>query len=252
LHETGADDELDRLARTLNGMLARLHGAFSQVRRFTADASHELQTPLTILKGELEVALRSARSPEEYRETLQSGLDEVNRMIELVNDLLLLARSEAGVLRRERHLIDLAELVQQVGLRMKIIADSHSVELSIGTTGPALVLGDADHLTRLLSNLVENGIKYSGAGGRVSIQLELQGDRAAIHVTDTGPGIPEDLHEQIFQPFFRSPDALTQRGVGLGLSIARAIALAHFGTLEVRSSPGRGSTFTVHLPLAAS
>ncbi len=252
LEETGADDELDRLARTLNGMLARLDGAFSQVRRFTADASHELQTPLTILKGELEVALRSARSPEEYRETLQSGLDEVNRMIELVNDLLLLARSEAGVLRRERHLLDLAELVQQVGLRMKMIADSRSVELSIGPTGPALVLGDENLLTRLLSNLVENGIKYSGAGGRVSIGLELQGDRAAIHVTDTGPGIPEDLHEQVFQPFFRSPDALTQRGVGLGLSIARSVALAHSGTLEVRSSPGRGSTFTVRLPLAGS
>jgi heavy metal sensor kinase len=251
LDETGADDELDRLARTLNGMLARLDAAFNQVRRFTSDASHELQTPLTILKGELEVALRAARSPEEYRETLQSGLDEVNRMIELVNDLLLLARSEAGVLRRERDLLDLGELVQQVASRMTVLADACSVELTKGPMDPVLILGDPDQLSRLLSNLVENAIKFSGTGGRVSIRLEIQGDRAVLHVTDTGPGIPEELHEHIFQPFFRSPDALLYRGVGLGLSIARSIALAHFGTLEVQSSSGSGSTFTVHLPLAA-
>ncbi len=251
LDETGADDELDRLARTLNGMLARLDAAFSQVSRFTADASHELQTPLTILKGELEVALRAARSPEEYRETLESGLDEVNRMIELVNDLLLLARTEAGVLRGERHLLDLGELVRQVGSRMRILADSRSVELSISPTEPLLVLGDAEQLGRLLSNLAENAIKYSGTGGRVTLTLERLRDHAAVHVADTGPGIPAELHEEIFQPFFRSPDALTHRGIGLGLSIARSIAWAHSGALEVQSSPGRGSTFTVLLPMVS-
>jgi heavy metal sensor kinase len=251
LEETGADDELDRLAGTLNGMLARLDGAFSQVRRFTANASHELQTPLTILKGELEVALRAVRSLEEYQETLRSGLDEVNRMIQLVDSLLLLARSEAGVLRREQHLVDLAELVAQVGSRLKVLADSRSVELSVGPMEPLLVLGDAEHLGRLLSNLVENGIKYSEEGGRVSVWLERFGDRAAVQVSDTGPGIPEDLHEQIYQPFFRSPDALSHRGVGLGLSIARSIALAHSGSIEVRSSPGRGSTFTLLLPIVS-
>ncbi len=249
LEETGADDELDRLARTLNGMLARLDAAFSQVRRFTANASHELQTPLTILKGELEVALRSRRSPEEYRETLQSELDEVNRMIQLVDGLLLLARSEAGVLGRGSQLLDLAELVHQVGSRLKVLADAHSVELTIESLEPVLILGDAEHLSRLLSNLVENGIKYSGPGGRVTISLERLGDRASVRVSDTGPGIPEELREQIFQPFFRSPDAISHRGVGLGLSIARAIAAAHEGSLEVESSPEQGSTFRLILPM---
>lgn len=250
IEETGADDELDRLARTLNGMLARLDGAFSQVRRFTADASHELQTPLTILKGELEVALRAPRTGEEYRETLHSGLEEVNRMIQLVNDLLLVARSEAGVLPREFHLVDLAELAAQCVSRLSVLAESHDVELSVGTPAPAVVLGDSEQLTRLLSNLVENGIKYGGAGGRVRVAVEREGGLAAVRVSDSGPGIPEALHETIFQPFFRIDDALFHPGVGLGLSIVRAIALAHSGSLELQSAPGRGSTFTARLPLA--
>ena len=249
LEETGADDELDRLARTLNGMLARLDGAFSQVRRFTADASHELQTPLTILKGELEVALRSRRSTEEYRETLQSGLDEVNRMIHLVDGLLLLARSEAGVLERRRQLVDMAELVHQVASRLKVLADAHSIELTVEAAEPVLVLGDSEHLSRLLSNLAENGIKYTGPGGKVTVSLEQLGDRAAVRIADTGPGIPEEMREQIFQPFFRCPDAISHRGVGLGLSIARSIAQAHDGSLEVESSPQQGCTFKLLLPM---
>ncbi len=249
LEETGADDELDRLARTLNGMLARLDAAFSQVSRFTASASHELQTPLTILKGELEVALRSERSPQEYRETLQSGLEEVNRLIQLVDSLLLLARSEAGVLVRGDGEMDPVELVHQAVRRLKPLADSHGVELTVNVVEHLFVPGDAEHTSLLISNLVENGIKYGGPGGSVIVTLDRLGDHAAVKVTDRGPGIPEELQEQVFQPFFRSPDALPHRGVGLGLAIARSLAQAQGGTLQLESSPGQGCTFTLLLPM---
>ena len=252
LEETGAGDELDRLAGTLNRMLGRLDASFNQVRQFSADASHELQTPLTILKGELEVALRSPRTQEEYQATLKSILEEVDRIAHLVDSLLLLQRAEVGALRMDRRPVDLSEIVEEVFWRLKVVADSRKQDLMMEIPEPVVVPGDRERLRRLLLNLVDNAVKYTGPGGRITISLGREAAQAMLVVSDTGLGIPGDEAERIFQPFYRSPGArdLSEKGAGLGLSIVRSIARAHGGEVEVSSEPGRGSTFTVLLPLA--
>jgi heavy metal sensor kinase len=251
LDETGAGDELDRLAQTLNEMLGRLDAAFKEMRQFTADASHELQTPLTILKGEMEVALRSPRSPEEYQRILKSGLEEIDRIARLVEGLLLLARADAGVLRMDRQAVDLAQLIEEVHGQARILAEAHSVDLRLGPVGPVSVQGDYAHLRRLLLNLVDNGIKYTPPSGHVTISLQSSGGWASIRIEDTGIGISPEDQTRIFQRFYRSAEARSsgEGGAGLGLCIARSIAEAHRGRIEVESIPGRGSTFTVLLPI---
>ena len=249
VQETGAGDELDRLSKTLNEMLERLDAAFRQIRQFSADASHELQTPLTILKGELEVGLRASRSPEEYREILGSSLEEVDRIDRLVDGLLMLHRAEAGVLRMDRREVPLDRLLEDVARQLKVLADDRAIELILDAAEPVAVQGDFERLRRMLLNLAENAVKYTGPGGRVRLSLKREGDRATIAVSDTGLGIPEEERERIFEPFYRAQDArsMAERGTGLGLSIARSIAAAHGGSIRVESEPGRGSTFTVLL-----
>lgn len=251
VEETGAGDELDRLAKTLNEMLGRLDAAFSQIRRFSADASHELQTPLTILKGELEVALRSPRTPEEYQATLRSALEEVNRIAHLVEGLLLLHRAEAGVLRMDRQQVDLGQLLKEVYGQLKVVADSRSIQLRLDSTESLCTRGDRELLRRLLLNLTENALKYTEPQGIVTLSLQREGQRASLLVSDTGIGIPNEEVERIFQPFYRTAAArsMAEGGTGLGLSIARSIAMAHGGTIQVQSTPGQGSIFRVHIPI---
>ncbi len=250
LEETGSGDELDKLAQTLNEMLGRLDVAFKEMRQFTADASHELQTPLTILKGEMEVALRSPRSPEEYQRALKSGLEEIDRIDHLVDGLLLLARADAGVLRMDRRPVDLAQLIEEVFGQARILAEARSIHLRLGPAEPVSTQGDHAHLRRLLLNLVDNGIKYTPPGGQVTISLQSDGKWASIRVVDTGMGIPAGDQARIFQRFYRSAEARLrgEGGTGLGLCIARSIAEAHGGRIDLESIPGRGSTFTALLP----
>jgi heavy metal sensor kinase len=253
LDTTGSDDELDRLAATLNDMLGRLDVAFRQIRQFSADASHELQTPLTILKGELEVALRAPRSPEEYRRVLASALEESERIALLVEGLLLLSRADAGVLRMDRQPVDLAELVMEVGESAQVLANTHGVTLELKPAARVTIQGDRDHLRRLILNLVDNGIKYTPVGGLLTVTLQRDGEWAALHVVDNGIGLTPAEQEHIFQRFYRAPEALScsKEGSGLGLCIARSIAEAHGGRIEVQSAVGRGSTFTLLIPLPA-
>ena len=253
VHETGTGDELDNLAKTLNQMLNRLDAAFSQIRRFSADASHELQTPLTILKGEIELVLRSARTQEEYRVTLESALEEVDRIARLVEGLLLLARAEVGILRMDRKEVDLVQVLEEVYLRLKPLADSHSIGFRLGSIEPLCVQGDSERLQSMTINLVDNAIKYTGAGGSVTLELQREGRWASILVSDTGIGIPIEEQEQIFQAFYRASEVRSQveRGTGLGLAIAQSIAVAHGGTISVESSPGQGSTFKALIPIAS-
>jgi heavy metal sensor kinase len=254
LGTSGTGDELDRLATTLNAMLGRLDTAFRQIRRFSADASHELQTPLTILRGELEVALRAPRSPEEYRRVLTSALEESDRIAQLVEGLLLLSRADAGVLRMDRQPVDLAQVAADVCAHIRVLAEARGVLLTMEESAPTTIQGDRAHLRRLILNLVDNGIKYTPRGGRVSLALAQEGEWAAVRVSDTGIGLSREDQERIFQLFYRAPAAAAQgeEGSGLGLSIARSIAEAHGGRLEVDSLPGRGSTFTIWLPRTPS
>jgi heavy metal sensor kinase len=251
LQETGNGDELDRLAKTLNDMLERLNDAFHQVRRFSADASHELQTPLTILKGEMEVALRLKRSPEEYQQVLKSGLEEIDRINHLVEGLLLLARADAGVLRMDFQPVELKAILLEIYEQMKLVAGDHSLNIHSDAPVPVFVSGDREHLRRLLLNLVDNAIKYTPAGGEVTLSLESDNDWASIVISDTGIGITKDEQQKIFSRFHRATDtrARDAKGVGLGLSIAQSIVEVHGGRIDVESVPDRGSTFTVHLPM---
>lgn len=247
----GTGDELDRLAETLNGMLARLENAFGGMRRFSADAAHELRTPLTALKGTLEVALRSDRSGAEYRAALASALEEVERLVRLAEDLLLLSRATAGP-ESPRARVELESLVLDVADVGARLAKDRSVTVRVGSMAPVAVLGDAGSLRRALLNLVENGVKYTPAGGRVEVSVAAAAGEAVIAVEDTGPGIDPRDAGRIFEPFVRL-DAARDResgGSGLGLAIARSIVVAHRGTLEVERPALGGSRFMIRLPVA--
>jgi two-component system heavy metal sensor histidine kinase CusS len=249
----GADDEVDYLADTLNDMLARLESAFDQLRRFTADAAHELRTPLTVLKGEMEVALRSERTPAEYRRVLETGLEEVDHLIRVAEDLLLLSRATAAVgLRREP--VELEPLVMEALDAALRLGARRSVTVNLGPVAPVTVVGDGAALGRALLNLLDNAVKYTPAGGRVTLSLERGECTARIAVADTGIGIAPADQERIFEPFVRLDGARSRQtgGTGLGLAIARSIAVAHGGRLDVQSAPAAGSRFTLELPAAES
>ena len=247
----GTGDELDRLAETLNGMLARLENTFGNMRRFSADAAHELRTPLTALKGTLEVALRAERSGAEYRAALASALEEVEHLVRLAEDLLLLSRSSAGP-ESPRARVELEGLVLDVADVGARLAKDRGVSVRVGSVATLAVLGDAGALRRALLNLVENGVKYTPSGGRVEISVAETGGNAVIAVEDTGPGIDPRDAARIFEAFVRLDTARDREsgGSGLGLAIARSIVVAHRGTLAVeRTGPG-GSRFTIRLPRA--
>jgi heavy metal sensor kinase len=244
------DDELDRLAATLNGMLARLDEAFRQMRRFAADAAHELRTPLTALKGGIEVSLRQARSAEEYRRVLESSLEDVDRLITVAEDLLTLSRAAAGP-ETPRPTIDLEPLVLETLEAGTRLAQRTGVHVTLGHVEPVVVRGDAGALARAMRNLIENAVKYTPSDGKVVLTLRAADGRAVFAVEDTGIGIAPEDRERIFEPFVRV-DAARGRdtgGSGLGLAIARSIVVAHGGTLTVDSEVGAGSRFTITLPV---
>ena len=245
----GAGDEIDYLAETLNGMLARLEETFGQMRRFTADAAHELRTPLTALKGSMEVALRAPRSQEEYRQAIAAGLEETDRLIRLAEDLLLLSRSSAGsgVPARRVELEPLVLEMLELGSRL---ARGAGVAVRLGEVAPAAVMGDAAALRRAVLNLVENAVKYTPTGGTVTLSLGRESGRALVAVADTGIGIDLEDAERIFEPFVRLDAARSREtgGSGLGLAIARSVAVAHGGGIDIESRPKVGSRFTLRLP----
>ncbi|MEJ2135072.1 MAG: ATP-binding protein [Desulfofustis sp.] len=247
---SGSDDELDRLARTINDMLDRIDGSVQEMRRFSADASHELQTPLTILKGEIEVALLKQRSPAEYEQVLNSCLEEIDRINKLVEGLLLLARADVGALRLDLQPVDMAQLSHQLCDQLQPLAQQHGIDLHHALLDSAVVDGDELQLQRMLMNLIDNGIKYTPAGGQVSVSVEKIAEQAVIRVQDSGPGFGAEEADKIFDRFHRAPQARQQhsKGSGLGLSIARSIALAHHGEIWAESEPGVGSTFSVAIP----
>jgi heavy metal sensor kinase len=247
--ERGGGDELDRLTATLNEMLARLDAAFVQLRRFAADASHELRTPLTVLRGGLEVALRNPRSAAEYERVIRSSLEEVERLIQLSEDLLLFSRATAG-LEGARSSVDLEAIVTDVAEVGARLGQSANVTVHVKDAIPTTVVGDAGALRRALLNLVENAVKYTPPMGTVEISLGRDDRWAVLAVSDTGPGIDAAHVARVFEPFVRLDTARAREtgGTGLGLAIAQAIVRAHAGTIELHSTPGGGSTFTIRLP----
>jgi two-component system OmpR family sensor kinase len=246
-------DEVGRLAETLNQMLNRLERSFSALRRFTADASHELKTPLTVLRAGVERAITTRGVPAETLAALEETLQEINRMTELVDTLLTLARADEGIVPLHREPVDLRTLVEEAAETGELLAEKGGVRMGVSTPAEPIVIGaDASRIRQLLLNLLTNAVKYTPPGGRVRLWLERSDSQVRLGVSDTGIGIaPGDL-PHVFDRFWRADSARTRTserpGVGLGLAICKWIAEAHGGTIEAYSRPGRGTTFTVTLP----
>ncbi len=246
-----ARDDIGQLASTINGMLDRLFLSFQKTAQFTADASHELRTPLTIMQGELEIALRGERSVEEYIDTLGSSLEEVERMSKIVNDLLLLSKSDMGQEVICNDPVDLGVLVEGLLSHFKILAEAQQIDLSSSVAEVATVFGDQLKLRQLLVNLLTNAIRYTPEGGKVQLTLKNIDSGVEIAIADTGIGIPEEDIPRIFDRFYRADKARSRQygGSGLGLSIVKSIVNSHSGTIKVESVVGEGSVFTVTLPV---
>jgi len=245
-------DELQRLSETLNGMLARLEGAFSRITRFTADASHELRTPLALMRTTAEISLRKSRSEAEYRESLSEILGESERTSALVEKLMLLARTDAGFESLERVPLNLSGCLAGACREGHTLAEGKGPDFQEQLPkGQTRVIGDPHALHRLFLILIDNAVKYTPAEGHVAVSLTADCAFALVEVRDTGIGIGEDDLPHIFERFYRADKARSRErgGVGLGLSIARWIADAHGGSIRVRSTPGVGSVFQVRLPL---
>jgi heavy metal sensor kinase len=253
LQVPNANDELGRLARTLNGMIARLQRSFEEVRRFTADAAHELRTPLAILRNEAEVALRVPRDSEAYRTSLEEILEEIEHLSKLSEALLFLFREDAGLGIQTREPIALDELARELAEHMRVVAAEQNQELVLEAARPCYVLGNTEQLRRLLFNLLDNAIKFTPAGGTIKISVDLLKDQARVIVSDTGVGISSEHLSHIFDRLYRVDSARSRRteGTGLGLSICRSIAEAHQGQLILESRPGQGTRVTLTLPCLA-
>jgi heavy metal sensor kinase len=257
LHERlpvlNANDELGELATIFNDLLNRLDESFDRQRRFIADASHELRTPLAILRGEAEVAMsQKGRTAEDYLESLGILHEETSRLIKIVEDLFTLTRADSGQYPLSPENVYLEEIVADCAHSARTLAREKNIELSVDASSECLIRGDQALLRRMILNLLDNAIKYTNESGRVDIACRATSAGFEIHVTDTGPGIPPELHARIFERFFRADPARSRSGreggAGLGLSIALWIAEAHHGRLELVRSDARGSHFAVFLP----
>jgi len=253
LDVTNSRDELGRLATTINDLLARLENSFKEQQRFIADASHELRTPLAVLRGETEVALGKTRSIDEYQQSLSLIQDEAERLSRIVEDLFILARqpiNTRAALNKER--VSLNDAVRDCARAAQVLAVRKGVRLKLEHDSPSIALnGDEELIRRLILNLLDNAVKYTPSGGEISLALGRQNGGAEIVVRDTGIGIPEASQPRVFDRFYRVDKARARAmgGAGLGLSIAQWIVEAHGGAISIVSTPGKGSTFTVVLPV---
>jgi len=247
-------DELGQLAISFNDLLDRLEDSFERQRRFIADASHELRTPVAILRGEAEVTIsRPERSSAEYRESLTVLRDESQRLAHIIEDLFTLTRADAGQYPITPRDFYLDELASDVLRHARSLALAKEITLSPSIEPELLFHGDEALIRRLLLNLLENAIKYTSHGGKVTLECKKQSAHYVVSITDSGPGISPELQSRIFERFFRADKARSRSetdsgGAGLGLSIARWIAEAHHGQLELARSDTSGTTFTVTLP----
>ncbi|MFN7995709.1 MAG: ATP-binding protein [Bryobacteraceae bacterium] len=249
----GAGDELDYLILTFNRMIERLEASFRQIRQFSTDVSHELRTPITAIRGQLEVALFTAKTPEQYRDATLNSLQDIERLSQIVRALLLLSQAESGQLALQMTRIDLAGVVREIVEQFQIPAEGARVELSADLPAECTAEVDRVQIERMLSNLLSNAMKFTPEGGQVHVGLRSLPEFVQLDVEDTGRGIPPNHIPHIFDRFYRVPGQDThtdpERGLGLGLSFVAWIVKAHGGSIRVNSEVGKGTRFTVTLPL---
>jgi two-component system, OmpR family, sensor kinase len=245
-----AAEELTTLAESFNELLGRLDQSFDNMRRFVADASHELRTPVAVIRGEADVTLAKERTAAEYQESLAIILDESRRLSRLVDDLLNLARADAGRVTLQAQQFYWNDLLSECCRSVQSLAVARDIELECRCATDAPFCGDEELLRRMTLNLLDNAIRYTPPGGKVLAELEARADGVRIRISDTGIGIAADAASHVFERFFRADKARSRGngGFGLGLAIVKWIAESHRGAVELASQPGAGSTFTVTLP----
>src|SRR5205809_1627770 len=244
-------DEVEKLSVSLNRMIDRLEDAFHHISRFSADAAHEIRTPLAIIRGELENALQLPEISVELRETIGSALEEAERLSRIVEQLLEMSRLEAGETLVERTRFDFTEMTRTTVEQMRLLAEEKNLQLRFERVQPVDIEGDPLRLKQIVVNLVDNAIKYTPSGGSVSVSTFPQDGRVVLEVADTGIGVPKEATSQIFDRFFRVDKARSRPlgGTGLGLAIVKSICTAYNGSVTVRSAEGTGAIFRVELPL---
>jgi signal transduction histidine kinase len=244
------DDELGRLAKTFNDMLARLEESFASQRRFVSEAAHELRTPLTVMKGTAEVSLARDRTLAEYKEAIEELRVEVDHLVDIAEDLLTLSSSNSERPTLDNQDLDLVEVVRSTVSLVAPLAKNRGMDVEFKSTDSIRFRGDRNKLTRMLLNLLDNAVKYSSPGSTISVSTHFEREKIIVAVSDDGPGIDPGELDYIFDSFHRLVEAREKNpsGTGLGLSIARWIARAHGGEIEVESQLGQGSTFRVSLP----
>jgi signal transduction histidine kinase len=252
LPRTRNGDELDRLTEVFNAMTARLDGSFQRIREFTLHASHELKTPLTVMRGELETALHEENLTPAQTERLLSQIDELDRLAKIVDGLTLLTKADTGQIQLNFETVRLDDLVRENVADTKILAQSHNINVNLAACDEVSISGDRHRLRQLLLNLSDNAVKYNRPDGAVSVSLQRNDGTAEFKITNTGAGIAPELQPRVFERFFRGDPSHnnTIEGCGLGLSIAQWIALAHKGTIQFVSEPDKLTTVTVKFPVA--
>lgn len=253
LPRSGNGDEVDRLTEVFNGMTARLDTSFQRIREFTLHASHELKTPLTVMRGEIETALRDEKISGPQRERLLSQIDEIERLTKIVDGLTLLTKADAGQITLNIENVRLDELLRDAFEDAKILAEPRQIKVDLKNGEPITVRGDRHRLRQLLLNLSDNAVKYNQPGGSVLMELERKDGFVEIKITNTGEGIAAEKLPHVFERFYRcdSSHNNTIDGCGLGLSIAQWIVTAHKGEIRLESQPGKMTTVLARLPLKA-
>ncbi len=251
LPQRGSGDELDRLTEVFNSMLTRLDESFTRIREFTLHASHELKTPLTILRAQIETALGDPATPNAQREIFADQIDEIARLTKIVDSLTLLAKADAGQLAVAQEPVRLDELVRESFADAQMLASPARLRVELSVCDETTVRGDRHRLRQLLLNLTDNAIKYNQPGGRIAIGLSRNNGAAELTIANTGPGIPPEKLPRVFDRFYRGDPAHNSavEGSGLGLSIVQWIVNAHKGTISVASEPQKLTTITVQLPV---
>lgn len=247
-----SQDELGRLATTLNDTFGRLRESVDRIRRFTADAAHELRTPLSVLRTRLEVALRLPVDADDRRDSYQVAIAQTDRLKKVVDQLLVLSRHDAGVAAERFDEVELMPLINDVMEILQPVAQEKAVRLSVGSVPDCAIWGDDISLSRVFFNLIDNAIKYSRTNGQVVVSGECDEQKVRLGVTDTGIGIEPEHLPKLFDRFYRVDAGRNGQtgGAGLGLAICQSIVEAHGGAITVDSASGEGATFTVELPLS--